>query len=69
MGTIASPWRYDAVARRALQSANLRRLAILLYTDAQAHRGVEAVDAAASEAAGVGRSIVPPTPCGYNSAF
>jgi hypothetical protein len=31
MGTIASPWRYDAAARHALQSANLRRPAILRY--------------------------------------
>jgi hypothetical protein len=31
MGTIASPWRYDAAARPALQSANLRRPAILHY--------------------------------------
>ena len=29
MGTIRSPWRYDAAARHALQSANLRRPAIL----------------------------------------
>jgi hypothetical protein len=31
MGTIASPWRYDAGAHHALQSANLRRPAILRY--------------------------------------
>ena len=31
MGTTASPWRYDAAARHALQSANLRRPAILRY--------------------------------------
>jgi hypothetical protein len=31
MGTIVSPWRYDAAARYALQSANLRRPAILHY--------------------------------------
>jgi DNA-binding MarR family transcriptional regulator len=31
MGTIASPWRYDAAARRALLSANLRRSTILRY--------------------------------------
>jgi len=31
MGTTASPWRYDAAARHALQSANLRRPAILQY--------------------------------------
>jgi hypothetical protein len=30
-GTIVSPWRYDAAARHALQSASLRRLAILRY--------------------------------------
>src|SRR5689334_1747835 len=29
MGTIVSPWRYDAVARHSPQSANLRRPAIL----------------------------------------
>jgi hypothetical protein len=28
MGTIASPWRYDAVARQTLQSAKLRQSAI-----------------------------------------
>ena len=32
MGTIASPCPYDAVARHALQSVNLRRPAILHYT-------------------------------------
>ena len=31
MGTIRSPWRYDAVARHALQSALLRRPAISSY--------------------------------------
>jgi hypothetical protein len=31
MGTIASPWHYDAAARHALQSASLRRPAILHY--------------------------------------
>src|SRR5262245_1174078 len=31
MGTTASPWRYDAAARRALQSVNLRQPAILCY--------------------------------------
>jgi len=31
IGTIASPWRYDAAARSALQSAKLRLLAILRY--------------------------------------
>jgi hypothetical protein len=31
MGTIVSPFRYDAVARHALPSANLRRPAILYY--------------------------------------
>jgi hypothetical protein len=31
MGTIASPWRYDVVARCALQWGNLRRAAILCY--------------------------------------
>jgi hypothetical protein len=29
MGTIVSPWRYDAAARRALKSVNLRRPTIL----------------------------------------
>jgi len=28
-GTTSSPWRYDAAADQALQSANLRELAIL----------------------------------------
>jgi len=32
MGTIASPCPYDAVARHALQSVDLRRPAILHYT-------------------------------------
>jgi hypothetical protein len=32
--SIASPWRYDAAARRPLQLANLRRLAILHYRSA-----------------------------------
>jgi len=31
MGTIASPWRYDAAARHALHSANRRRPVILHY--------------------------------------
>jgi hypothetical protein len=31
MGTIASLWRYDTAARHALQSAKLRRPAILRY--------------------------------------
>jgi len=31
MGTIASPWHYDAAADRTLQSANLRRSAISRY--------------------------------------
>jgi hypothetical protein len=31
MGNIASPWRYDVVARYALQSANPRRPTILHY--------------------------------------
>jgi hypothetical protein len=31
MGTIVSPWRYDAAAHYALQSASLRRPAILRY--------------------------------------
>src|ERR1700730_11862487 len=31
MGTTVSPWRYDAVACRAPQSANVRRPAILRY--------------------------------------
>jgi hypothetical protein len=31
MGNIVSPWRYDAVARHALQWAKLRRTAILRY--------------------------------------
>jgi hypothetical protein len=31
MGTIASLWRYDVAADDALQSANLRWLAILHY--------------------------------------
>ncbi len=31
MGTIPSPWRYDAAARHSLQSASLRRPAILHY--------------------------------------
>src|SRR5439155_9703580 len=31
MGTIASPWRYDAMARHALQPANLGLPAILSY--------------------------------------
>jgi len=29
MGTIASPWRYDAAARHALEPVNPRRPAIL----------------------------------------
>jgi hypothetical protein len=31
MGAIVSPWRYDAAARHALQSTNLRRPAMLRY--------------------------------------
>jgi hypothetical protein len=31
VGTIVSPWRYDAAARHAPQSVNLRRPAILHY--------------------------------------
>jgi hypothetical protein len=31
MGTITLPWRYDAVAGHALQSAKLRRPTILQY--------------------------------------
>jgi hypothetical protein len=31
MGTILSPWHYDAGARHALKSVNLRRPAILPY--------------------------------------
>jgi hypothetical protein len=31
MGTIASLWRYDAVAARAIRPGNLRRTAILRY--------------------------------------
>src|SRR5216683_3663937 len=31
MGTTASPWRYDAAARHALQSVHLRRLVTLRY--------------------------------------
>jgi hypothetical protein len=31
MGTIAAPWRYDAVALPAIQPDNLRRTAILRY--------------------------------------
>ena len=31
MGTILSPWHYDAAARCALQSVNLRRPATLRY--------------------------------------
>jgi hypothetical protein len=31
VGTTRSPWRYDGAIRRALQSANLRRPAILRY--------------------------------------
>src|SRR4029450_3602403 len=31
MGTIASPWRYDAMARHGLQPANLGLPAILCY--------------------------------------
>jgi hypothetical protein len=36
MGTIASPWSYDAEARHALQSANLRPTAILHYDSSAA---------------------------------
>jgi len=32
LGTIRSPWHYDAAARHALQSVNLRRPAPLHYT-------------------------------------
>jgi hypothetical protein len=35
MGTTASPWRYDAAADHALQSANLRRPAISRYASGQ----------------------------------
>jgi hypothetical protein len=31
LGNIASPWHYDAGVRDALQSATLRRTAILRY--------------------------------------
>jgi len=31
MGTIASPWRYDAAVRHALQFVSLRRRSILRY--------------------------------------
>ena len=31
MGNILSPWRYDALANQALQSANLRLPTILRY--------------------------------------
>jgi hypothetical protein len=31
MGTIVSPWRYDAAVRHSLQSANLRRPTISRY--------------------------------------
>src|SRR5216684_8186275 len=36
MGTTRSPWRYDAAIRHALQSANLRRPAILHYASSAA---------------------------------
>jgi hypothetical protein len=36
MGTIASLWRYDAAARYALQSPNLRRPTILRYASCTA---------------------------------
>jgi hypothetical protein len=36
MGNTASPWRYDAAARHVLQSASLRRPAILHYTSCAA---------------------------------
>jgi hypothetical protein len=36
MGTIRSPWHYDAAARHALQSVNLRRPAILHYASCAA---------------------------------
>jgi hypothetical protein len=35
-GTIASPWRYDAMARYALERATLRRTAISHYASSQA---------------------------------
>ena len=38
MGTIASPWRYDAAVRRALQSPDLRHPAVLRYVLAGAAR-------------------------------
>jgi len=43
MGTIASLWRYDVATRHVLQSANLRRTAIL-------HYGARAANLAQSEA-------------------
>jgi hypothetical protein len=36
MGTTRSPWRYDTAIRHALQSANLRRPAILHYASSAA---------------------------------
>jgi hypothetical protein len=36
VGTTRSPWRYDAAIRHALQSANLRRPAILHYASSAA---------------------------------
>src|SRR5262245_11812041 len=36
MGTTSSPWRYDAAADQALQSANLRGLAISHYASSAA---------------------------------
>jgi hypothetical protein len=41
MGNIVSPWRYDAAACRAIQSAMLRAPAILYYAFARCGRGVE----------------------------
>jgi hypothetical protein len=41
MGNIVSPWRYDAAACRAIQSAMLRAPAILYYAFARCRRGVE----------------------------
>jgi hypothetical protein len=43
MGTIVSPWRYDAAAGCALQSANLRRPAILHYASRAIARRVRAM--------------------------
>jgi hypothetical protein len=43
IGTIHSPWRYGAAARPALQSVNLRQLAILRYASRQ-WAGASALD-------------------------